>query len=237
MCKTIKIFKILALILVLVIIVGLVIYLFPVIKSLATAEGQAAFKDKLDDMGALSIFLVFGIQLAQIFLFVLPGEPIEIFAGMCYGMLGGTIFLVISIMIVSGIILFLVRRYGKKFIYSFFKEEKVEKIENSKVFKNPKKVELAMVILFLIPGTPKDFLVYVAGLLPIKPLRFVIVSTIARLPSILTSTYGGAELMKGNWQMYLIMSAIVFVLAIIIVLIYNHFDKDKTAKEAMKAIK
>ena len=77
-----------------------------------------------------------------------------------------------------------------------WRECKVEKIENSKVFQNPKKIEFIMLILFLIPGTPKDLLVYVAGLLPIKPLKFIIISTFARFPSVITSTLAGENVAK-----------------------------------------
>ena len=42
-------------------------------------------------------------------------------------------------------------------------EEKIQKLENSKMFKNPKKIEYIMLILFLIPGNTKRFTCYVAG--------------------------------------------------------------------------
>ena len=117
---------------------------------------------------------LFGLQFAQIFLIVIPGEPIEILAGMCYGGIGGLIFITISAAIITTMIVFLVRKLGRKFVYDFCSEEKIKKIENSKLFKNTKKIELIMIILFMVPGTPKDLLVYIAALLPIKPLRFIL---------------------------------------------------------------
>ena len=68
-------------------------------------------------------------------------------AGMCYGGLGGLIFVTASAFIISSIIFFMVRKLGKKFVYDFCDEEKVMKIENSKIFKNPKKIEWIMIIL------------------------------------------------------------------------------------------
>ena len=61
-----------------------------------------------------------------------------------------------------------VRKFGRKFVYSFCSEERIKKIENSKLFKNPKKIEWIMLILFLIPGTPKDLLVYILSLIHIS---------------------------------------------------------------------
>jgi uncharacterized membrane protein YdjX (TVP38/TMEM64 family) len=97
-------------------------------------------------------------------------------------------------------------------LYGFCDEKKVEKIENSKLFQNPRKIELIMLILFLIPGTPKDFLVYVAGLLPIKTSSFILISTFARFPSVISSTLAGEKLAVGNWKMGIILYAVVLVI-------------------------
>ena len=94
-----------------------------------------------------------------------------------------------------------------------------------------------MLILFLIPGTPKDLLVYIAGLLPLKPLRFVLISTFARLPSVISSTFAGSSLVAGDWKFSLIIYLVTFLLVGIAIFIINKFDKDKTAEEAMKIIK
>lgn len=232
-----KIFKIILTIMLLVLIIGIIVYLFPVMKNLSSIEGQVEFKQKVGDSGILGMLSLFGLQVAQIFLIIVPGEPIEILAGMCYGGLWGTVFIMISAFIISTTIFLLVRKFGKKFVYSFCSEEKVKKIENSKLFNNPKKIEMIMLILFLIPGTPKDLLVYIAGLLPIRPLKFILISSIARFPSVISSTLAGENLAVGDWKMSIILYAIVFILVAIIVFIINKFDKDKTTNEALKIIK
>ena len=233
----IKIFKIILLAIVVILLLGVIIYLFPVMKDLSTVEGQIAFKDKVGDSGIIGILTIFGLQVAQIFLIIVPGEPIEILAGMCYGSVGGTVFIMISAFIISTSIFFLVRKFGRKFVYDFCDKEKVKKIENHKLFQNPKKIEMIMFILFLIPGTPKDLLVYIAGLLPIRPLKFIVISTFARFPSVISSTLAGENLAVGDWKMGLILYAIVFAIVGIMILIINHFDKDKTTDEILKTIK
>lgn len=169
----IKVFKIILAILVLTLFIGITTYLFPVMKDLSSIEGQIAFKEKVDNSGMFGLLSLFGLQVAQIFLIIVPGEPIEILAGMCYGGFLGTIFIMVSAFIISTTIFFLVRKFGRKFVYDFCDEKKVAKIENSKLFQNPKKIELIMLILFLIPGTSKDLLVYIAGLLPINLIGFI----------------------------------------------------------------
>lgn len=237
MSRRVKTFKYILMIIVIVLLIGLVVYLFPVMKNLSTPEGQLEFKNQVNDMGALGFLALFGLQFAQIFLIILPGEPIEILAGMCYGGIGGTLFITISACIISSIIFFAVRKLGRKFVYSFCSKERIEKIENSKLFKNPKKIEWIMLLLFVIPGTPKDLLVYIAGLLPLKPLRFILISTFARLPSVVSSTFAGSSIVAGNWTHSIVIYAITFALVGLFIFIVNKLDKDKTAEEAIRVIK
>lgn len=237
MSKRAKAFKYILFIVVVVVIIGLIVYLFPVVRNLSTPEGQLEFKNHVASMGIIGYLALFGLQFAQIFLIIIPGEPIEVLAGMCYGGIGGLIFITISVFITTTIVFLAVRKFGRRFVYSFCSKEKIDKIENSKLFKNPKKIEFIMLILFLIPGTPKDLIVYIAGLLPLKPIRFILISTFARIPSVISSTFAGSNLVAGNWQFSVIIYAVTFLIVGIIIFIINRFDKDKTAQEAMKIMK
>lgn len=235
--KNLKIFKIILFTIVVIILAIITIYLFPVMRNLSTKEGQIAFKEKVMYSGIIGMLLLFIIQISQIFLFILPGEPIEILAGMCYGWIWGTVFIMISSAIIASLIFMLVRKIGKQFVYDFSDEEKIKKIENSKLFKNPKKIEIVLFILFLIPGTPKDLLTYISGLLPIKMSRFILLSTIARIPSIVTSTIAGANIAVGDWRKAIILYILIVVIVAIVLYIFNLFDKDKTTESILGSIK
>lgn len=234
--KSVNIFKKIATILVLIVMIGMIVYLFPVMKNLSSLEGQEAFKAKVESSGMMGMLTLFGLQVAQIFLIIVPGEPLEILAGMCYGAWGGTVFIMASACIISVMIFGMVRKFGRKFVCSFCDEKNVAKIENSKLFQNPKKIERIMLICFLVPGMPKDLLVYVAGLLPIKPIRFILISTFARFPSVISSTLAGANLAVGDWKMGLILYGIVLILVVILILIINRFDKEKVTKDILKTV-
>ena len=235
--KMLKLIKISFSVIAIIAFVGLIIYLFPIMKNLTTTEGQVQFKNTVSDSGIYGMLMLLGLQVAQIVLVVLPGEPLEFLAGMCYGTIGGAIFIFVSVAITTTLIFMLVRKYGKKYIYEFFKKEKIDKIENSKLFKNPQKVELIMMILFLIPGTPKDLLVYIGGLLPIKPLRFILISTFARFPSVISSTIAGANVVNGNFKISILAYGITFALTGIFIFIINKFDKNKVTSDAINVIK
>ena len=94
-----------------------------------------------------------------------------------------------------------------------------------------------MCILFLIPGTPKDLLVYIGGLLPIKPSRFILISTFVRFPSVISSTIVGNSIINGKWANAGIVYLLTLVFVTITILIINIFDKNKEAKKALNIIK
>lgn len=111
----------------LILFIGITLYLFPIMRNLSTSEGQAVFKEKVESSGFLGMLSLFGLQIAQIFLIIVPGEPIEILAGMCYGGLWGTVFIMVSDAIISLAIYLLVRKFGRKFVYDFCDEKKSQK--------------------------------------------------------------------------------------------------------------
>lgn len=235
--KKYKILKIVVLIVAILLLIALTIYLFPMAKKLFDEQGREVFKEEIQSSGFTGMLILLGLQGVQILLPILPGEPIEILAGMCYGPIGGFVFLTISVFLITTLIFFTVRKLGRSFVYGVCSEEKIKKLENSKLFKNPKKIEYIMLILFLIPGTPKDLLVYIAGLLPIKPLRFIIISTFARFPSIISSTMAGNSIVEGNWKLGILLYVLIFLLVGIIIFIAEKRDKTKLTKEIIDNVK
>ena len=229
--KKYKILRIVILIITILLLIGLTIYLFPMIGKLFDEQEREIFKEEIQSTGIKGVLMLLGLQGVQILLPIIPGEPIEILAGMCFGPVGGLIFLMLSSCLITALIFFTVRKLGKSFVYGVCSEEKIKKLENSKLFKNSKEIEYIMLILFLIPGTPKDLLVYIAGLLPLKPLRFILISTFARIPSMISSTMAGASIVEGNLKLGIILYAITFLIVGIVIFIAQKRDKTKLTKE------
>lgn len=229
--------KITRTILTIFIVVALGVFLWklaPFMKDLSTTEGQVAFKERIDSMGFGGLLLLLGLQVLQILLVVLPGEPFEVLAGMCYGAWGGCLFITASVFITTTIIFFTVRKLGHKYLYNFFKKEKVDKIMKSKILNNPRKLEMILFILFFLPASPKDLFVFVGGLLPIKPIRFIMISTFARFPSVITSTMVGANISNGNWKMSLLIYGVTLVVAGLCMFLVTLKDKNKEIIDIMK---
>lgn len=232
--KRIKIVKITLTIFIVMVLAIFLWKLAPFMKDLSTTEGQIAFKEKIDSLGFKGLLLLLGLQILQILLVVLPGEPFEVLAGMCYGAWGGCLFITVSVFITTTIIFFTVRKLGHKYLYNFFKKEKVDKVMKSKLLNNPRNLEIILCILFFLPASPKDLLVYIGGLLPIKPLKFILISTFVRFPSVITSTMVGANISTGNWKMGILIYGVSFAVAALILFLVTLKDKNKEMIEIIK---
>lgn len=226
--KKSKYFKIALIIITILLIAGIVWKLAPLMANLSTTEGQVAFKEQIGNMGFSGGLMLMGLELLQIILVVLPAEPLEVLAGMCYGTWGGTLFITFAAFISTVMIYFLIAKLGKKVLENFMSKKKIDKIENSKFLKNTSRLEIIMILLFFIPGTPKDLLVYIGALLPIKPIRFIMISTFARFPSIISSTMVGDNITNGEWTISLIIYGVTFLITAVGI----YISKKKGGKEA-----
>ena len=175
--------------------------------------------------------MIIGLMICQVLLPILPGEPIEVLAGLCFGPVWGMLVVLLGAIISAIIITFAVKKFGRKFIYTFVSEERIKKIENAKIFKNQKGLDIIIFILFFIPGTPKDLFVYIGGLLPMNTWKFIIISQFARFPSIITSTVAGANIVDGNWGLIIGMYAGSLIIGAIIALVY--MKKHPNIKDVM----
>ena len=225
--RNFKILKLLLFISVIIITTLITLKLFPIFASLGTSEGQKKFKMEITNQGFSGVIYLVGLQLLQILIPILPGEPIELLAGMCYGTWGGLLLIFIGSFLSSTIIFFAVKKFGKDFICTFLGNDSLQKFDNSKFLANPKKIELLIFIAFFIPGTPKDFFTYIAGLLPINSIRFLLIATFARFPSIITSPFAGDNLVSGNLHITIITYVLTLVISGICLIIYNKHNKEQ----------
>ena len=74
-------------------------------------------------------------------------------------------------------------------------------------------------------------------MLPIKPIRFILISTFARFPSVISSTIAGENILLGNLQISVISYIVTFIVVGIVIFIINKLDKSKTTEEAINFFK
>ena len=232
--KKVKVFKFLIFILFLIVVAFFTIKMLPIFKNLSTEAGRIEFQNQIENLGVQGVFILLGLIFIQMFVAFLPGEPIEILAGMSYGAIGGLLVMYLGVFISTTFIFLLVKKFGKDFIYTFIEKEKIEKLEKTELFNNAKKLEMLLFIVFFIPGIPKDIVVFVGGLLPISTIDFLLIATFARFPSIISSTMAGANLVHSNWLMVVFIYVITFSISGVLLFIYNTKMKNTQKRENVK---
>lgn len=179
----------------------------PYITKLASKPQQ--LKDTLNSFGWKGVVVFMFIQLLQVVVAVIPGEIVQLAGGYIYGTWMGTLYSLAGIVAGSVIVFFVARLLGYPLVKTFVSQKNLDKFE---FIMNSEKSEIAMFLLFLIPGIPKDMLTYIAGITPVKPLRFFVIITVGRFPALLASSIIGSNTQKGNYMIVIILSAVALVL-------------------------
>ena len=205
----------------------LTVICLPYVQGLATEEGRAAFKAWIDGLGFGGWLITLGIQLLQIFVAFIPGEPIELMLGYVWGPIWGTLTCLLGIFIGTLTIFFAVRKLGMKFVKRVVGTDDLTKY---KFLSDKNKLELTVFILFFIPGTPKDPLTYIAPLAPISPIKYLLIATFARFPSIITSTILGDRIAEGDYLMAIIVFLVTALISVLGIIFGNKFIKSKQKK-------
>lgn len=177
-----------------------------------------AFREWVDARGAWGQIVMIAIVAVQILVALIPGEPFEFAAGYAFGVWQGLLLCMIGSFAGGCLAMLLARRFGMKLVKAIFPRQD---IENLAIFKNPERLKLITFLLFLIPGTPKDVMVYALGLTPMSVLQGMLLTTLARIPSIITSTLSGHALGEEQYAAAIIIYALTGVASLIAILIYR----------------
>ncbi|MDY4754234.1 MAG: VTT domain-containing protein [Candidatus Faecousia sp.] len=191
----------------------------PLMGWISNPEG---FRSWVEAKGWSSRLVFLGMVIFQVILAFIPGEPFEIAAGYAFGAVEGTILSIAGAAVGSIITFSLVRRFGMGLVRVFFSEEKINSV---KFLKTSNARNILFLVIYMIPGTPKDLLGYFAGLTDIPFPVFCLVCTLGRIPSVVTSTVGGDALGTKSYRAAILVFAFTFAISALGLMIYNAICK------------
>lgn len=197
------------------------IILIPKIKIFVS--DPLKFRDYINEHGIYGVAIFLSLQIIQIIVSIIPGEFIEIAAGISFGWFYGFILCEVGIFIASTFIYFLSRKLGKPIIQSLIGKDKFKKLEK---FNNSKKRDQIIFWIFFIPALPKDLLTYVASFFDISYKKLMFIILVARIPSIITSTIAGNYIINKEYWKAIIIFIITGVIAVVC-----YFLSDKIMKK------
>lgn len=229
------IFKIVGLGAFFVLMVILVIALWPMLKTLGEPDGLTKVIAEVQSAGAMGVLMLLGLQFLQIVVAFIPGEVVQVAAGMMYGPWWGALIIFLGCVISSMFIFELVHRLGAPFVQSMVPAKYMDKF---RTFEKSGKLNFIVFLLFFIPGLPKDVFTYIVPLTDMPMKTFILLSCVARIPGIFVSTYAADSLIEGDITQSVIIFAVVGVIALVAILCRNklmnaleRFNKKDAAEE------
>jgi len=156
-------------------------------------DALSAFLESNKDQNSIIYFVI-------VILTVTIGLPIGQIINFAGGLVFGAPFafaLSIGGTAIGTFIAFNIARYlGKEFVVMIFKEKNVAKFTQ---MMNTSKAYVAVVLIYLIPGFPKDIFTYAAGLSNLRAVPFTLTAAIARSPAMLATLLFADFIREGNY--------------------------------------
>lgn len=210
--------KLVGLVVFIVLITAIVVAIWPTLSIVFEPGGVETLIELITSQGPLGVLILLGMQLLQIIVAFIPGEVVQIAAGMMYGPLWGSVVILVGCVLSSMVVYELVHKLGAPFVRSMVGEKQLLKFRQ---FELSGKFGVTVFILFLIPGFPKDVLTYIVPLSDMNLRTFLLLSTIGRTPGVIISTYAAAGLADGNIVTSVIIFVVAALIAIIVLLLRN----------------
>ncbi|MBQ2875683.1 MAG: TVP38/TMEM64 family protein [Clostridia bacterium] len=180
-------------------------------KVLGTEEGLEDFVESIRGTGIFGALILILIQALQVTVAFIPGEFVELAAGVMFGPWLGLLICLIGLNLGTVIIFGFVRYFGKAFVHQNVNERDFERL---KFLNDPRRSLIIMFFIFIIPGIPKDVLIYPVPLTKVKMHHFLIMSTVARIPTVISSTFVGSAVIEENYLSAIIVFSVSVAIAI-----------------------
>lgn len=187
---------------------------------LAFVKTPDRFRAWVDAHGISGRLIFLGMVVLQMLVALIPGEPLELGAGYAFGALEGTLLCLIGMALGTLLVWGFVRRFGLRLVEVFFPPEKIASL---RFLQNERRFEDAVFVIMLLPGTPKDLLCYFIPLTRMPLSHWLFIATIARIPSVITSTISGGALGEQNYPLAASALAITALLSLAGLALYRKF--------------
>ena len=160
--------------------------------------------------GPLAPVVFILIQALQVVVAPIPGEVTGLLGGYVFGLWLGFVYSTLGLTVGSLFAFWVGRRLGALF---------VQRVTNDRIWDQMGFIieaegAVLCLVIYLIPGLPKDILCYVFGLSPMPFWVFALVSTLGRMPGTWALSAQGAQVASGHYLELLLFSAIVAAVAI-----------------------
>jgi len=201
------------------------------VPVLRFAQDPERFRLWVDSHGILGRLAYCALVILQVLVAVIPAEPLEILGGYAFGSLEGSLLCLLAEWLGGIFVFLLVRRWGRGLVELFFPPEKLSRLRFLQ--STPRRKRLFLLI-FMLPGSPKDLLCYYAGLTDLGLGPWLLISSLGRLPAILSSTFGGDALGSKEYLSAALVFLITFVISALGLWLYDYLCRRNQSRRQQK---
>ncbi len=187
-------------------------------KMYAIFQSKDTLRAYVESWGAWAPAVFITIQALQVVIAPIPGELTGAVGGFIFGAVPNIMYSTIGLTLGSTLAFLVARVMGAPIVKRFVPTEQLRKFH----FLTERKGSMIALVLFTLPGFPKDFLCYILGLSPMGFFQFLAVCTIGRIPGTILLSYSGSAVFNEDWTLLLIMGVLC---AVVIGALYVFRDK------------
>ena len=217
-----------------VLIVGLLL-LVGIFVFLLSGENLAVFKaffregitreeirENAQNFGIRGVISVGLLSMLQVVLMFLPAEPVQVVAGVSYGLWFGVLVCAIGVFIGNTLIYIGYKIFGGRMSEYYSKEIEIDWSSA----KTTRGISFIVLIMYILPAIPYGMICFFAASTGLKYPRYIILTVLGSLPSILIGVALGHLAITTS----LIWAAVVFVILVAVIAVMVAKRKTLTAK-------
>lgn len=163
---------------------------------------RQAMKSLIEGFDREAPFVFIGLQILQVIFAPVPGEASGFLGGYLFGTVKGFFYSTIGLTAGSWIAFLIGRYLGDHYVRKLIPADRLSRLDG---FIKHQGVILLM-ILFILPGFPKDYLCLFLGATALPLVVFMVISTLGRMPGTLMLSIQGASVYDGNYLLFAIVT-------------------------------
>lgn len=206
-----------------------------ILKEVFTSDlSQEQLSDKLQEFGWRGNLTITVISALQVVCSFFPAEPIQVISGFTFGFWMGTLWCWLGEFIGDTVIFMLRKTFGNHLDYFFNKKLR---LDLNKLAQSNKYI-LIIFILYFLPAIPCGMICFFAASMGIPYRRYIWVTMLGSLPSILVGVGLGQVAFATDWVLSICVFAVLLILLVVMMIkkdvlfekLNNYADKHKKPK-------
>ncbi len=207
----------------LLLLVAISMAMLPLIRLLMTEDGQAIVTERMQKFGFFLPLAFVILQVLQVVIAVIPGGPMPLIGEALFGKMGALFLCLTGFFCGTVLVYYLVQWIGKPLVDKFVSEEHFQKFD---FLTKGKRLTLLILLVFLLPGLPKDMLTYLVSFnSKIKPMHLFILTTLGRTPATVLTIFMSDSIWEGNYGTAITLAIALIGLAILGFFIKQYIDR------------